>query len=265
MQYTNKGGEGADPCMTFSAGAWATNSASMPSSSPGPFSSSGLRGSKLRACLLTEGPCTGGPEHRAWKDSVVSTGEGGAGGTEASAGVRALSTCIMTSSDLLQITGQHLHFVSAISAAVVCRAWNTCMRKERSKCFDACIKLAALWGSNNTMVADINRRRRYGQHKQQKFEQGSFAWSCGCFTPASCIIQVSQIGRQAQTHPGVVQQARHFLVAEQGEDLSRRTGGDGEVIEEEPVRAAIGRTGGGGGGQLPIRQVPTGGTAQARD
>lgn len=82
----------------------------------------------------------------------------------------------------------------------------------------------------------------------------------------ACLLhhsKFSQIGRQAWTHPGVVQQARHLLVAKQGEDLSGRTGRDGEVIEEEPVWAAIGRTGGRGGGRLPIRQVPTGGTAQA--
>ena len=80
----------------------------------------------------------------------MSTGEGGAGGTEASAWVRALSTCIMTSSDSLQITGQHLHLVSAIGAAVVHKAWSACTGKERGKCYDACISFAALWGSNNT-------------------------------------------------------------------------------------------------------------------
>ena len=115
------------------------------------------------------------------------------------------------------------------------------------------------------MKIDIARRRRYGQHTRQQLEQDSFAWSCGYCTPASCIIQVSQVGKQAQTHPGVVQQARHLLVAKQGEDLSRRTWGDGEVVEKEPIWAAIGRTGGRGGGRLPIRQVPTGGAAQARD
>lgn len=35
----------------------------------------------------------GGAVHRAWKLSADSTGEGGAGGTDASAGVGALSTC----------------------------------------------------------------------------------------------------------------------------------------------------------------------------
>ena len=35
----------------------------------------------------------GGALHRAWKLSADSTAEGGAGGTDASAGVGALSTC----------------------------------------------------------------------------------------------------------------------------------------------------------------------------
>ena len=35
----------------------------------------------------------GGPLHRAWKLSADRTAEGGAGGTDASAGVRGLSTC----------------------------------------------------------------------------------------------------------------------------------------------------------------------------
>ena len=39
----------------------------------------------------------GSPEHKAWKESVVRTGEGGAGGTEASAGVNALSTYMFSS------------------------------------------------------------------------------------------------------------------------------------------------------------------------
>lgn len=39
----------------------------------------------------------GGPLHRAQKVSAVSTAEGGAGGTEASAGLRALSTCTVVS------------------------------------------------------------------------------------------------------------------------------------------------------------------------
>lgn len=83
--------------MTFSAGQWATNSASMPRSSGAPASSWGVRGSKLRGCLLSESPWMGSPEHKAWKESVVRTGEGGAGGTEASAGVNALSTYMFSS------------------------------------------------------------------------------------------------------------------------------------------------------------------------
>ena len=68
--------------------------------------------------------------------------------------------------------------------------------------------------------------------------------------------------RYEPTHPGVVQQARHFLVAKQGEDLSWCAGGDGEVVEEEPIRAVIGRARSGRGGRQPISYVPKGSTAQ---
>lgn len=68
--------------------------------------------------------------------------------------------------------------------------------------------------------------------------------------------------RYEPTHPGVVQQARHFLVAKQGQDLSWGAGGDGEVIEEQPVRAVIGRAGGSRGGRQPIRCVARGSTGE---
>lgn len=83
----------AYPCMTFSAGQCCTNSASMPSSRPRPASSWGAKGSKLRGCRFTEGAWMGGALHRAWKLSADSTGEGGEGGTDPSAGVGSLSTC----------------------------------------------------------------------------------------------------------------------------------------------------------------------------
>ena len=143
------------------------------------------------------------------------------------------------------------------------------MGKEVSKCFNACIQLATLWCSNYTYL------------RQQGLPEGGDKDSANSnslnkaalhshvvvlhLPLASYKLITYWAQTQTQTHPGIVQQARHLLVAKQGEDLSRRTGGDGEVVEKEPIWASIGRTGGRGGGRLPIRQVPTGGAAQARD
>lgn len=62
-------------------------------------------------------------------------------------------------------------------------------------------------------------------------------------------------GRRS-TYPGVVEQAGNLLVAKEGEHFSRGAGRNAEVIEEQPVRAAVGRTagGGGGGGGQPLQQ-----------
>lgn len=51
-----------------------------------------------------------------------------------------------------------------------------------------------------------------------------------------------------RTHPGVVKEAGNLAVAEEGEHLCRGTGRDAEVIEEQPVGAAVGGAAGGGGG-----------------
>lgn len=90
--------------MTFSAGQCCTNSASMPSSRGPPASSWGVRGSKLRGCLFTDGAWIGSPLHRAWKLSAVRTAEGGAGEADPSSGVGGLSTCRFCQPLLLQIS-----------------------------------------------------------------------------------------------------------------------------------------------------------------
>ena len=72
-----------------------------------------------------------------------------------------------------------------------------------------------------------------------------------------CISQY-----RGSTHPGVVEQAGDLLVTKQGEDFRRCTGCDGEIVEQQPVRAAIGRAGGGRGRGQPIGNALTGKTAQ---
>lgn len=57
--------------------------------------------------------------------------------------------------------------------------------------------------------------------------------------------------------PGVVEQAGNLLVAEEGEDLSGGAGRDAEVVEEQPLGAAVGGATGGRGGGYPIRQTRT--------
>ncbi len=74
----------------------------------------------------------GGPEHRAWKESVVSTGEGGAGGTEASAAVGVLSTC------------NHNHSSTVCKACVASTCMHAMIHELVSECCLSTISLASL-------------------------------------------------------------------------------------------------------------------------